>query len=201
MPDQSEKQKAGGSARTAIGSTLRDKLLARGAKPHARMSSLSRYMLEHYDEMLQAVTVDRFRWEDMAAVLDQDEHLLDGDGRPPTADSARLHWSRTTQRVRASEGQDATTPITQRRSPSAAKRGSAAGPAAAPLAAAHLHPVASLGSGPDLAPMPPRQVGAAPGAAPMRSTPVPLSDAEVQRRIDAVERRQGGPKIPLPNQI
>ena len=151
--------------------------------------------------MLHAVTVERLRWEDLAAVLDQDEHLLDGDGRPPTADSARLHWSRTTQRIRASECQDAMTPITPRRSRPAAKRGSDAGPAAAPLAAAHLHPVASLGSGPDLTPMPPRQTGAAPGAAPMRSTPVLLSDAEVQRRIDELERRQGGPKIPLPNQI
>ena len=201
MPEQFGKQKAAGSARTAAGSTLRDKLLARGAKPHARMSSLSRYMLEHYAEMLQAVTVDRFRWEDLAAVLDQDEHLLDGDGQPPTADSARLHWSRTTQRIRTSEGQDATTSITPRRSRSATKRGSAAGLASEPLAAAHVHPVTSLGSGPDLAPLPPRQAGAAPGATPMRSTSVLLSDAEVQRRIDEVERRQGGPKIPLPNQI
>lgn len=198
MPDESEKQKASGSARSAGGSTLRDKLLARGAKPHARMSSLSRYMLEHYEEMLQAVTVDRFRWEDLAAVLDQDEHLLDGDGRPPTADSARLHWSRTTQRVRASEGQDATTPITPRRSRSATKRRAAAGPASEPLAAAHATP---LGAGPELAPLPPRQTEAAPLAAPVRAVSVQLSDAEVQRRIDAVERRQGGPKIPLPNQI
>ena len=72
--------------------SLRDKLQARGAKPHRRMSDLSRYMLAHYDELHALITVDRYGWADIAGVL-ADEGLTDGSGRPVTADVAKLAWS------------------------------------------------------------------------------------------------------------
>ena len=86
-----------GAAATSHGTSLRDKLHRRGAKPHRRMSDLARYMLTHYDELHALITVDRYGWADIAGVL-ADEGLTDGSGRPVTADVAKLAWSHLVRR-------------------------------------------------------------------------------------------------------
>lgn len=74
--------------------SLSARLRARGAKPHSRMSDLSRYILEHYDEIRALVTVDRFAWPDIAALLAEEEGLADDQGRPVSGNAAKLAYSR-----------------------------------------------------------------------------------------------------------
>jgi hypothetical protein len=82
---------------------LRDLLTARGAKPHSRMSDLSRYMLDHRDE-LHDLLAEGFAWADIAALLATEEGLVDKRGQPITAALAKLTWSRTRKRQRAAMG-------------------------------------------------------------------------------------------------
>jgi hypothetical protein len=88
--------------------TLRDRLVARGAKPHRRLSDLSRYMLAHEEELRALLEVDGYAWADIAALLAEEDGLTDETGKPVTAGSARLAWSRLRRRHRKSKdrGQD-----------------------------------------------------------------------------------------------
>ena len=106
-----------GTAATSRGPSLRDKLHRRGAKPHRRgakphrrMSDLSRYMLDHYDELHALIAVDGYGWADIAGVLSDDEGLTDESGRPVTADVAKLAWSRLDRRNRRHDQSDSEEP-------------------------------------------------------------------------------------------
>lgn len=77
---------------------LRERLAARGAKPHSRMSNLSRYLLAHHDEVAALIEADGYGWTDIAALLADEEGLTDETGKPVTAISARLAWSRLRRR-------------------------------------------------------------------------------------------------------
>jgi hypothetical protein len=79
------------------GARLRERQQARGAKPHSRMSDLSRYLLAHQDELHALINVDGYAWADIAAVLVEDG-LTDEAGRPVTATAAKLAWSRLRRR-------------------------------------------------------------------------------------------------------
>jgi hypothetical protein len=78
---------------------LRTRLTALGAKPHSRMSDLSRYMLDHYEE-LQALVAEGFAWAAITGLLANEEQLVDKRGKPITAELAKLTWSRTMARRR-----------------------------------------------------------------------------------------------------
>jgi hypothetical protein len=174
--------------------SLRDKLQARGAKPHRRMSDLSRYMLAHYDELHALITVDRYGWADLASLLAEEEGLTDELGRPVTADIAKLAWSRLTRRNRRPVP---ARPVAQRQSPTCDPPDAPSIPPPGaeknelPLAdqdppAIEIRPVRLLGG---TKPLPP------PAKDLNESTPSLLSDEEVERRIADLAERQGGQKI------
>jgi hypothetical protein len=176
------------------GPSLRDKLQARGAKPHRRMSDLSRYMLAHYDELHALITVDRYGWADIASLLAEDEGLVDELGRPITAAVAKLTWSRLTRRNRRSVPPK---PAARREGDSPAAQATLPPPATEndlPSASAEWPPL-------EMRPVRLRDSATpvpAPAAAAGGSTPSLFNDEEVERRIADVASRQGGKKIPPP---
>ena len=172
--------------------TLRERLQARGAKPHRRMSDLSRYMIAHHDELHALITVDRYGWADIAALLAEEEGLTDETGKPVTADIAKLTWSRLNRRRHAPVAPGAAAP---------------SAPAVTPLS---LPPAAATNrdappADPERPPMtirPARPRGASarssPPEQPATSTPSLLSEDAVARRLADLADRQGGAKIPPP---
>jgi len=193
---------------------LRTRLKARGAKPHSRMSDLSRYMLDHYDE-LRALLAEGFAWAAIADLLASEEGILDKRGQPITAELAKLTWSRTLARRRGAATRRAVTK-------SVVSGVAGDGPADATGDTADRQPVpvpsppvpkaSNKGDTPfaegdrpalDIRPARPRGAITPPVAAasPGNSMPSLLSDEEVDRRLDDLARRQGGRKIPLPKPL
>jgi len=182
------------------GSSLRDELEANGAKPNSRLSDVSRYMLDHYDELHALKVVDGYSWQAIAAVLARRAELNDTLGRPVSVDVAKLAWSRINRRRQAAA---------MPKAPTASKLGSPLPPE--PKDGAQLSmPLQStdrdaLPVNPDrtgFAIRPARPLGATPGAprgqTHHRSEAVLLSEEEVDQRVAALAKRQGGARIPPP---
>jgi hypothetical protein len=193
---------------------LRTRLTALGAKPHSRMSDLSHYMLDHYDE-LRALVAEGFAWAAITDLLAKEEGLVDKRGKPITAALAKLTWSRTMARRRGTATPRAATrtavsdvasderldpignaadrpptPVAPRPEPGPSNKGDAS---------------FADGARPPLDIQPARLRGAitTPSGAALsnESTPSLLSDEEVARRLDDLAKRQGGQKIPLPKPL
>ncbi len=62
--------------------------------PDTPSDLLSRYLLAHRDEVAPLIEADGYSWTDIAALLAEEERLTDETGKPVTALSARLAWSR-----------------------------------------------------------------------------------------------------------
>ena len=172
---------------------LREKLQARGAKPHRRMSDLSRYMLEHRDELDVLVRVERYGWPDLlGAILADDDSLRDDNGNPITPELARLTWSRLNRREHGPARSSRAAP------PSTS-------PTAEPLGdtcSTNREELAAVPAPSSMAIRPARPRGRSPASASVEShagtTASLLSDDEVERRIAELAGRQGGQKIPPP---
>ena len=172
---------------------LRERLQASGAKPHRRMSDLSRYMLDHRDELDVLVRVERYGWADLlSAILADDDSLRDDNGNPITLELARLTWSRLNRR---------------KRGPARSSKAAPSSPAAAaePLTeerSTNRDDLAAVPASPSTAIRPARPRGRSPASASVESraetTPSLLSDDEVEQRIADLAGRQGGQKIPPP---
>ena len=173
--------------------TRRERLQARGAKPHSRMSDLSRYMLAHHDELQALITVDGYSWADIAAVLSEEEGLTDETSKPVTAVTARLAWSRLRRR--------ATKPAPQPPAPSG-------GPPDHPT----IHTRVSEGEPdlrfaaqldpPTIRPARPRGSVTAPALAPLvptASAPVTSEHRAASEEVDDLTRRLSARKIPPPD--
>jgi hypothetical protein len=180
---------------------LRAELLADGARPHARMSDLSRYMLENFEEM-QALREEGFSWEAIARNLTK-KGFVNREGQPISAELAKLTWSRRLHGRRKKSlapqatASEATAPNTTAREPAART--------APPLSATtekNALPFAEFERPQiDIQPARLRGTPAAPAAhtnSNAVSTPSLLSKEEVDRRLAELAERQGGLKIPLP---
>lgn len=203
--------------------SLREELEASGARPNSRLSALSRYMLDHYDELHVLKVVEGYSWQAIAAVLSRQAGVAGASGQPITAAAAKLAWSRISRRrqkaAAASAAPAAPAPgsASAPRPAAATSPGVAAGSGPLPGMAAAASPappgapslISRLGdapfAGPDLAmpdirPARPRgaPVGPAPAQEAARSTPSLLSTEEVERRVADLAARQGGPKLPTP---
>jgi hypothetical protein len=195
-------------------SGLRTRLTALGAKPHSRMSDLSRYMLDHYDE-LRALVAEGFAWAAITDLLANEEGLVDKRGKPITAALAKLTWSRTMARRRGAVTPRATTRTAVSDVATDEPLDAAGNAADRPCAPVAPRPEpgpsnkggASFADGarPPFDIQPARLRGAitTPSGAALsnESTPSLLSDEEVARRLDDLAKRQGGQKIPLPKPL
>lgn len=182
------------------GSSLRDELQASGAKPNSRLSDISRYMLDHYDELHALKVVDGYSWQAIAAVLARRAELNDTLGRPVSVDVAKLAWSRINRRRQAAMVPKATM-VSRPAAPSSPEpRGE--GQLSMPLQSADRD---ALPVDPDRAGFaihPARPLGATPGA-PRGQThhkleAALLSEEEVDQRVAALAKWQGGIRIPPP---
>lgn len=202
--------------------SLRETLAARGAKPHSRMSDLSRYLLAHQKEIEVLLKVDGYGWADLAAMLAEDKGLTDETGRPVSAESAKLAWSR----LRRREMKQAAAIV----APTAGK------PISKPLPATPVAPEAPIGAGPAITPsdrirvsdadpgLPfartekpplvirparPRGMGGAPtSTAPLPALPLATAEAppvrdegRLREQLDELGRRQSAKKLPLPDPL
>jgi len=203
--------------------SLREELEASGAQPNSRLSALSRYLLDHHDELHALKVVEGYSWQAIAAVLSRQAGVSGASGQPITATAAKLAWSRISRRrqkaAAASTAPAAPAPgsASAPRPAAAISPGVAAGSGPLPGMAAAASPAlpeaptlsSQLGDapfvGPDLAmpdirPARPRGAPAAPAPTQdaARSTPSLLSTEEVERRVADLAARQGGPKLPTP---
>ena len=183
-----------------LGRSLRDELEANGAKPNSRLSDVSRYMLDHYDELHALKVVDGYSWQAIAAVLARRAELNDTLGRPVSVDVAKLAWSRINRRRQAAAMLKAAT-VSRPAAPSSPEpRGEAQ--LSMPLQSTDRDalPVDPDRAGFAIRPAQPR--GATPGAlrgqTHHRSEAALLSEEEVDQRVAALAKRQGGARIPLP---
>ena len=194
--------------------SLREELEASGAQPNSRLSALSRYMLDHYDELHALKVVERYSWQAIVAVLARQPGLAGIPGQPVTVAAAKLAWSRTVRRKLPAAAPSAV--LASRDTAAAAIPGAPIGPAplpqvapAAPVPAAatqsvsqfRVEPFAAADQpGPDIRPARPRGVPLAPTPSQMaaKSTAPLLGEDEVERHIADLAARQGGPKMPPP---
>lgn len=184
------------------GASLREELEASGAKRHARLADVSRYMLDHYDELHALKVVDGYSWDAIVAVLAKRAGFSDTLGRPVSVDVAKLAWSRINRRKRGAPATTATPKPAVSSGPVMAPGPFTAAPPSMPSPSTDRD-TASAGLdqlGFDIRPARPR--GTMPVASAWqtqgKSTPSLLSEDEVERRIADVARRQGGTKIPPP---
>ncbi len=181
-------------------SSLRDELQASGAKPNSRLSDVSRYMLDHYDELHALKVVDGYSWQAIAAVLARRAELNDTLGRPVSVDVAKLAWSRINRRRRGAAMPRAAT--VSRPAAASAPEPRGEGQLSMPLQSTDRD---ALPVDPDPAGFtirPARPLGATPGAprgqTHHRSETALLSEEEIDQRVAALAKRQGGARIPPP---
>ena len=174
-------------------SALRDRLRAQGARPHHRMSDLSRYMLARRDELQALLRDEGYGWTDLVgAILADDPTLRDATGKPITAQIARLTWSRLNVRARGGRvnrtaaGTVTPAAMTDTPEPTAVVPEPAADPAPPPVMA--IRPATPRASHPG----PARAAGPAQDMRPARD------DAELDRRLAKLEHRQRPPGLKLP---
>lgn len=194
--------------KTGPGWTLQAELEASGAKPHSRMSDLSRYMLAHYDEIHALITVQGYGWAAIADVLASTGGFTDKAGKPVTDKVAKLTWSRTNQRRRA-----ATTPnparhvvLAERAMPPLPPAAALDLPATEPHQQNHRSQNLDISIADDdalrMVIRPARPRGAVPlpsmGENKAESTVSLLSEDELDRRLAELAGRQGGHKLPPP---
>jgi hypothetical protein len=169
--------------------SLRERLQARGAKPHSRMSDLSRYMLVHHDELQALITVDGYSWADIAAVLSEEEGLTDETGKPITAVTARLAWSRLRRRATKPAPQPPARPD---------------GPPDPRIVHTHLSegdpglPFAAQPDAPTIRPARPRGAMTAPFV-PTASAPASSEQRAASEAVDDLTRRLSARKMPPPD--
>lgn len=196
--------------------SLREALQASGAQPNSRMSALSRYMLDHYNELHALKVVEGYSWQAIAAVLARQAEFAGTPGQPVTAAAAKLAWSRIGRRKRQATAVMATSAPGQEPVATPGHPESHPGPGSAPEPPTAALPAAIpafLTSQvcdkpsapvdlvlPDIRPARPRGAPFAPAPAQTaaRSTPSLLSEDEVTRRLDELAARQGRPVIPPP---
>ncbi len=203
--------------------SLREELEASGAQPNSRLSALSRYMLDHHDELHALKVVEGYSWQAIAAVLSRQAGVGGASGQPVTAAAAKLAWSRISRRRQKGVAASAAPAAPALGSASAPRPAAAispgveagSGPLPGTAAAASLAPpeapslISQLGDTPfampdlampDIRPARPRGAPAAPAPAQeaARSMPSLLSTEEVERRVADLAARQGGPKLPTP---
>jgi len=182
------------------GSSLRDELETSGAKPNSRLSDISRYMLDHYDELHALKVVDGYSWQAIAAVLARRAELNDTLGRPVSVDIAKLAWSRTNRRRQAAAMPKAAT-ASRRAAPSAPEpRGEAQLSMSLQSTACDGLPVDPDRAGFAIRPARPR--GATPsaprGQTHHKSKAALLSEEEVDQRVAALAKQQAGARMPPP---
>jgi len=188
-------------------------LEASGAQPNSRLSALSRYMLDHHDELHALKVVEGYSWQAIAAVLSRQAGVADAAGQPITAAMAKLAWSRISRRKRQAEAVPAASaakPVAAADLPVPPGSGTlpepptaALPPPSSTLSRSHMSDDLSAPRDfvvPEIRPARPRGLPFAPAPAQtaVRSTPSLLGEDEVGRRIDELAARQGGPKIPPP---
>lgn len=196
--------------------SLREELEASGAQPNSRLSALSRYMLDHHEELHALKVVEGYSWQAIAAVLSRQAGIGGASGQLVTAAAAKLAWSRISRRRQKVTAASAAPDAPAFGSASAPRPAASIGlgvaggpnplpglPSAAPSLTSQLGDKISAMPDlamPDIRPARPRGVPFAPAPAQTaaRSTPSLLGEDEVGRRIDELAARQGGPKIPPP---
>ena len=178
---------------------LRERLQARGAKAHSRMSDLARYMLAHHDELEALITIDGYAWADIAALLAEEEGLTDQTGKPVSAGIAKLTWSRLRRRdakpgarQRVEPPPDLTHPPNQDHVPAsdAAPRLPFASPADPPPRIQPARPRGMLSPAVPVAPQPLSQ-----------PAPAAFDRQALQQRLDDLARQQAVGKIPPPDPL
>lgn len=149
-----------------------------------RQQVLFDWMRSHHDDLAAELARDRGRWDQALQVI-AGLKLVDDRGNPPTRDTVVRTWKRVRDDVAAARARQ-----------DAARSGQALVPGeVAPGVRAATLPQASP-------PLPPAGLNAsrAPTAAMPREggQPAALSDEEVQRVLDDLAQKQGGPRLPLP---
>lgn len=181
--------------------TLQAELEASGAKPHSRMSDLSRYMLAHYEELHDLVAVSGYSWEAITQIiLVGKASLADRTGKPVTSTVAKLTWSRINQRRQKGHSpHKAALPALS----ATAQNGSVSEPQTAE-SSSQIRDGAFAGKAPlRTAIQPARPRGTVPPASPSKEAALSvhslLSEDELDRKLADLARRQGGHKIPAPD--
>lgn len=188
--------------------SLREALEASGARPNSRLSALSRYVLDHQDELYVLKVVERYSWCDIVAVLAQRPELAGISDPPLTVAATKLAWSRMMARkgrdaaIRSgSVSQSQTAPQPGSGSQTAPSRTLSEAPPGEKaflevlggttsdlaLDAFHIHPAKPRG-----APL------LSPSARTSEKSASPLSADEASHVITELAMRQGGRKIPPP---
>ncbi|MGI4798037.1 MAG: hypothetical protein ACRYG8_29105 [Janthinobacterium lividum] len=190
--------------------SLREALAANGARPNSRYSTLSRFMLDHYDEVHTLKIVERHSWSDIVVALTKMDEFSGASGQALTVEAVKLAWSRTNQRRRldaarrsnAGQHLQAAVPEPQPRAQSTLP---VAQPG--PVLPAEMSEIARDGAirvvGPSTAeirPARPRETPFPPSSfkSVLNSTTSLLSDDELERRLADLAARQGRGKIPPP---
>ena len=193
--------------------SLREELEASGAQPNSRLSALSRYMLDHYDELHALKVVERYSWQAIVAVLARQPEFVGIPGQPVTVAAAKLAWSRTVRRKQPAAASPAMPeprpvaapvpvvplgPALVSEPPTAAPAPAASTQSASQSRVGPFAPVDQIE--PDIRPARPRGALFAPNPAQTaaRSTASLLGEDEVERRIADLAARQGGTKLPPP---
>ncbi len=189
--------------------SLREALEASGARPNSRLSVLSRYVLDHQDELYVLKSVDGYSWRDIVAVLAQQPELAGISDPPLTVAAAKLAWSR----MMARKGRNATTssraPPTSPFSPEPVPSPSPAFPPrlsterqSGEISSQNRDRSAVEAVMPafDIQPARPRSAPFAPNPSQNATQSIPslLEADEVERRIADLAVRQGGVKTPPP---
>lgn len=189
--------------------SLREALEASGARPNSRLSVLSRYVLDHQDELYVLKVVERYSWCDIVAVLAQRPELAGISGPPLTVAATKLAWSR----MMARKGRNATifsrAPPTSPSSPEPAPSPPPAFPSrlSTERQSGEISSQNSDGSAAeafmpalDIQPARPRSAPFAPNPSQNATQSIPslLESDEVERRIADLAVRQGGVKTPPP---
>lgn len=192
--------------------SLREALQASGARPNSRLSEVSRYMLDHYDEVHALKVVARYSWHDIVAVMVKQPDFQNASGRERlTVTAAKLAWSRTNKRRR----QDATTRAGIVQQPPTVPRFEPDLPAitpANPTVSDEFQPQGTSSQSREdivpgsiiepfsIRPAVPRSTPFAPDATKdhVKSVAPPLAEEEVERRLAELAARQAGPRIRPP---
>lgn len=186
---------------TPPGWSLQDALNASGARPNSRMSDLSRYMLDHYDEVHSLIAVRRYSWADVTRMLAEQAGFTDATGKPISVDVAKLTWSRINRRKRTSTSPK---PVPPSPTPFAAAEPQPAPSAPTEYSSQNRDEPFAEDASPRTVIRPARPRDAAPTVEPAKdqanTTRSLLSEEEVERRLADLAARQGGLKI-LPPEV
>jgi len=170
-----------------MGRTTKVRLLF--AKARAEERRLYDYMRQHHDDLAAEFGEGRILWRTPLKVF-ANLKLVDENGKTPTRGTAIRTWKRVRDDVAAARARQEGAKSGQALAPGEVAPGVRAAtlPALLPQAPTPTRPLAETGASPAPANALPREGG----------QPAALSDDELQRVLDDLAQKQGGPRLPLP---